>query len=93
MTNRAAVQTVQPNGQPMTAGPRTVISAKRVDLALVTYMDESNQQVTQLAVVGDKHIHLLESRSLGFSKNTTPQGLAGKWLTEGVFKQLEGKKE
>lgn len=69
--------------------PRTVIAAKRVDLALVTYTDESNTQFTQLAVVGENNIHLIEGRALGFSKNTTPQGSASEWLKKAIFEKLE----
>jgi len=72
--------------------PRKVLAAKRVDLALVTYTDESNTQQTQLAIIGDNNIHLLEGRSLGFSKNTTPQGSASNWLKTGIFEKLNEKK-
>lgn len=66
-----------------------MIAAKRVDLALVTYTDESNTQFTQLAVVGENNIHLIEGRALGFSKNTTPQGSASEWLKRAIFEKLE----
>ena len=81
-------QQIQPNGQPQPNGPRTVLGAKVVEFALVTYMDESNQQQTQLAIVGDNHVHLIESRGLGISKSTTPQGVASDWLVKGVFEKL-----
>lgn len=68
--------------------PRTVLSAKVVDLVLVKYTDENNQQQVQLGVVGDNTIHLLESRQLGVSRGTTPQGVASQWLKDGVFKLL-----
>jgi hypothetical protein len=68
--------------------PRKVQGAKRVDLALVTYTDESNVQQTQLAIIGDNNVHLLEGRTLGFSKNTTPQGNASEWLKKGIFEKL-----
>ena len=74
--------------QNMDQGPRTVIGAKVVELALITYFDESGRQQTQLAVVGDHHVHLIESRTLGVSNNTTPQGVASNWLVEGVFEKL-----
>lgn len=69
--------------------PKTVIDAKYVKLALITYNDGGGHTFSQLAIVGNNHIHLLEGRAQGFSKNTTPQGSATKWLTEGVFKILE----
>lgn len=68
--------------------PRTVIGAKVVELVLVTYRDEYNQQQVQLGVLGENTIHLLESRQLGISKSTTPQGVATQWLKDGVFKAL-----
>ena len=54
-------------------------------MALVSYVDEVGQTITQLAIVGDKNVNLLESRSLGMSKVTTPQGRASKWLTDGIL--------
>lgn len=65
-----------------------MIGAKKVDLVLVTYRDEYNTTQSQLAVVGENNIHLLESRSLGLSKNTTPQGTASQWLRDGIFAAL-----
>lgn len=80
-------QSPQPEQQkPQT--PRTVLSAKVVDLVLVKYTDEFNQQQVQLGVVGDNTVHLLESRQLGISRGTTPQGVASPWLKDGVFKLL-----
>lgn len=68
--------------------PKTVIAAKPVELALVTYTDESNTQQTQLAVIGENNVHLIEGRALGLSKNTTPQGSASEWLRKGIFAKL-----
>lgn len=68
--------------------PNTVIGAKKVELALVTYRDERNVVQTQLAIVGENNINLLESRALGLTKNTTPQGPASSWLRDGIFKAL-----
>lgn len=68
--------------------PQTVASAKEVSLAIVTYADEYGVQQTQLAVVGENNVHMLEGRSMGFSKNTTPQGQAKEWLRDGIFKAL-----
>lgn len=70
---------------------RTVLAAKGVDLVLITYTDERGVQVTQLAVVGDSRVHLLEARAMGISKNATPQGVAADWLRDGIFEKL-GKK-
>jgi len=71
--------------------PRTVVAAKPVQMALVTYFDEYGNSCTQLAVIGDKNVHLLDGRSTGFSDTTTPQGLGSEWLKNGVFTAL-GKK-
>jgi hypothetical protein len=68
--------------------PRKVLAAKRVELALVTYTDETNTQQTQLAVIGENTVHLIEGRALGFSKNTTPQGTASDWIKKGIFEKL-----
>ncbi len=65
-----------------------MLAAKRVELVLVTYLDENNQKQVQLAIVGDNTVHMLESRKFGISKNTTPQGVAGEWLKNGIFKTL-----
>ena len=71
--------------------PRSVQAAKIVEVALVTFTDESNQQHCTLAVVGDKNIHLLEGRALGFSKNSTPFGRAAQWLAQAIFDKLAEK--
>lgn len=75
---------------PQTVGhkPGTVIAAKKVDLALVSYVDESGRVLTQLAIVGDNTVHLLESRHFGVSKETTPQGIAHEWLKNGVLEKM-----
>jgi hypothetical protein len=70
------------------ASPRSVTAAKVVELALISYVDESNQPVTQLALVGENTVQLLESRSLGITKNTTPAGTASEWIKKGVFEAL-----
>ena len=71
--------------------PRKVLAVKRVEIALVTYTDDSNIQQTQLAVIGENNVHLLEGRGMGFSKNSTPQGNASAWLRDGIMAAL-GKK-
>lgn len=78
----------QPGMSPTQNQPKTVLGAKFVRLALISYLDESNQTVTGLAVIGDNNVHLLESRVLGFSTHTTRQGLASEWLRKGVFEKL-----
>lgn len=65
-----------------------MIAAKPVELALVTYTDESNTQFTQLAIIGENNVHLVEGRAMGFSKNSTPQGSASEWLRKAIFEKL-----
>lgn len=72
------------NQQTKTLTTRSVRAVQPVSLALVEYVDESNQVVRQLAIIGEKNVHLLESRTLGISKNTTPNGRASSWLAEGI---------
>ncbi len=73
--------------------PRTVLAAKKVDVALVSYVDEAGHTKTQLAVVGDNTVHLIESRTLGISKETTPQGTASEWLKKGVLEKIHAQTE
>lgn len=68
--------------------PGTIVGAKEVTTALVTYIDEYGVQQVQLAIVGDNNVHLLEGRAMGLSKNTTPHGTAQEWLANGIFKAL-----
>ena len=71
---------------------RTVVAAKPVQLALVTYFDEYGMQQTQLAVVGDNTVHMLDGKTTGFSNLSTPSGRATEWLRDGVFASLGKKK-
>lgn len=72
--------------------PNAVQAVKRVDLALVTFTDEYNVQHSTMAIVGDKHVHFLEGRALGFSKNTTPSGRANAKMAQTIFDSLDGVK-
>lgn len=72
--------------------PRTVQGAKPVDIVLLTYTDDRGMQHTQLAAVGDNQVHLINGRTLGFSKSDTPQGQANPWLRDAVFEKLGRKK-
>jgi hypothetical protein len=71
------------------SGPRTVQGAKLVNLAMVSWTDENGRKLTQLAVVGDNTVHLLEGKGMGFSSTTTPQGMAKDWLKEAIFNALQ----
>ena len=70
------------------AAPRTVLAAKRVEVALVTYVDENGTQFTSLAVVGDSKVHMLDGKPMGFSRVATAQGLANNWLRDGIIEKL-----
>lgn len=65
-----------------------MVAVKPVDLVLVSYRDAYNVERTQLGIVGENSVHLLEGRSMGFSSTTTPTGRAMNWLRDGVFKML-----
>lgn len=68
--------------------PKTVLTAKSVDLALVSYADETGFIRTQLAVIGENNVHLIDGRPLGISKESTPQGIANAWLRDGIMVKL-----
>lgn len=68
--------------------PRTVLAAKEVKLVLTTYTSEQGDQFTQLAVVGENGVHLLDGQPMGFSRTRTPQGQANAWLRDGIFAKL-----
>lgn len=72
--------------------PRTVISAKKVDLALISYVDDFGTSRITLGIVGDSHVNLLNAQSFGISNERTDQGPASSWMTEGVLKALGRKK-
>lgn len=75
-----------------TVSPRTVEAAKLVNLALVTYVDDYGKKTTQLTLVGDNNLHLLNMKDLGLSNEKTISGLAADWIRDGVFKILKRKK-
>lgn len=68
--------------------PKTVLAAKAVDLLLVTYTDDDGRQYTQLAIAGDKQVHMMDGRLFGVSRSQTPQGPANSWLRDAIFKVL-----
>jgi hypothetical protein len=67
--------------------PRSVQAVKLVDLALVSYTDDSGLQHVQLAIVGDNNVNLISGRLLGIS-DTTNQGPASDWLKKAIFEKL-----
>ena len=71
---------------------RTVLSAKKIDLALISYVDEFGIPHTTMGIVGDNHVNLLNAQAFGLSRERTEQGPASAWMTEGVLKAL-GKKQ
>jgi len=68
--------------------PRTVIAAKPVELVLVNYIDETGTAQTQLGVVGDNTVHLIDARTVGMSTTPSPQGKAVPWLRDGILSKL-----
>lgn len=78
---------VSPNPQSRPP-PKTVVGAKSVDLVLLTYTDDNGNQFTQPALVGDKHVHLIDGRLFGVSRTQTPQGQASTWLRDALFAKL-----
>lgn len=67
--------------------PKSVQAAKVVDLALVSYTDDSGLQQVQLAIIGDNNVNLISGRLLGIS-DTTSQGPASEWLKKAIFEKL-----
>jgi hypothetical protein len=72
---------------------KVVLAAKSVDLTMITYADDAGTVYTQLAIVGDNEVHLLEGRAAGLSKVATPQGRASEWLANGIFEKLGRKRK
>lgn len=68
--------------------PRTVQSAKLVNLAIVSYTDVDGAQRTQLCVLGDKTVLMLDSKGIGISNRSEPSGVAANWLKDAVFETL-----
>ena len=67
------------------AEPRTVLSAKTVELAIVSYTDVEGLERTQLCVIGDKTVLMLDSKGLGISNRGEPSGVAAPWLRDALF--------
>ena len=74
--------------QSTTAAPRTVLSAKIVEVAIVSYTDVEGMEQTQLCVVGDKTVLMLDSKGLGISQRGEPSGVAAPWLRDSLFKMM-----
>lgn len=72
--------------------PRTVQSAKLVDLAIVSYTDNDGISHSQLMVVGANTVIMLDGRGLGYSTRPEPGGIAAAWLKDAVLKALEMQK-
>jgi hypothetical protein len=74
--------------QTVGAAPRTVLSAKIVELAIVSYTDVEGMERTQLCVIGDKTVLMLDSKGLGISNRAEPSGVAAPWLRDALFKMM-----
>jgi len=68
--------------------PNSVLSAKAVDLALVSYTDPNGEVQTQFAIVGAQNVVLLDSSKLGVGQVRTPAGSATGWLKDGILKAM-----
>ncbi len=89
MAQPLPAKTPQASPTPLNRNPKTVLAVKEVRIALVSYNDETGLPQSQLAVIGDNNVHLLNARNMGIS-NTSTQGQATEWLKEGIFKKLKG---
>lgn len=76
---------------PLSKDQRTLTGAKKVDLAVVSYTDDKGGDHTQLAVVGDNTVFLLDGKMTGFSSTATPHGRAADWLSKQILSALKGK--
>lgn len=74
--------------QKMNHPPKTVVVVKKVELTMVTYVDANGQQISQLALVGDSHVQLLNNVDFGFGEARTSKGPANDWLVRGVMEKL-----
>jgi hypothetical protein len=68
--------------------PRTVLSAAKVDLALVSYVDQNGELVTQFAIIGNHNVVLLDSKEIGVGQERKPAGTATGWLKDGILKAM-----
>jgi hypothetical protein len=68
--------------------PRTVLSAKTVELAIVSYTDVAGMTRTQLCVLGDHTVLMLDSKGLGISLHGEPSGVAAPWLRDALFEMM-----
>ena len=71
---------------------RSLTGISKVNLALVSWIDESGNTNNQLAVVGKNNVHLLDTRTVGFGKERVPAGRAEDWLKKEIieaFAKLE----
>lgn len=81
-------QSLNPQSPTERPEPNTVVGAKTVELALISYTDPRGILQTGLAVVGDSKVQLLDAQALGLTKGKGPVGLAAEWLRKGIFEKL-----
>jgi hypothetical protein len=75
--------------EPETETGAVKVEAVPVELALVTYRDESNRPVTQLAVIGKNTVHVLDGKPLGLAPRSQPARALSAQLRDAVFKALQ----
>jgi hypothetical protein len=65
--------------------PKTLLSAKRVDLRILNYNDADGREHTQLAVIGDNNVLLLDGKATGLDPRDGAK-LAERWLKDQIDK-------
>lgn len=78
-----AEKIAQPNSQILPD-----VDAALVEVALVTYKNEFNQNVQQFALIGRNTVHLLNGQALGTSPNRERSGPAARPLRNAIFQAL-----
>ena len=60
-----------------------------MDLALVSYVDQNGNEVTQFAIVGDNTVVLIDRKEMGIAgQERTPSGFATGWLRDGILVKM-----
>lgn len=73
--------------------PKTVLDVRRVELVLVTYINDDGRQITQPSLVGKNAAMMLNAPDFGFGRTATPVGEARPWLLKGIHNSLDAQSE
>lgn len=68
--------------------PKTVAAVKLVNMALVSYINENGEEITQLALIGDEKVQLLNNQDFNLGTVKTSKGPANDWLVRGIMEKL-----